>query len=238
MNILAFDTCFGACSAAVSRKTGSASDGVWSRHELMATGHAERLVAMIQDVLDEAGLTVGDLDRIGVTTGPGTFAGTRICVAAARALAMAGPTRIFGLSSLAVMARRVAHPGTFECDIAIAVDVGRDQVYAQTFQSSGVTAQCEPVVCSPAQAAQIGGLRAIAWAGTGAAAVIACRTAMGWPVIAASSPGVPEALMLLELVAAQPSTSATTPDRPLSPLYLRPPDAKPSSAPPLARAQS
>lgn len=71
MNVLAFDTCFGAASAAVRWK---GDGGEWLLREVyeeMATGQAERLMPMIAEVMKEADLTFSDLDRIAVTCGPG-----------------------------------------------------------------------------------------------------------------------------------------------------------------------
>ena len=57
MNVLAFDTCFGACSAAVLwRDSASSAMRIVWRYEEMATGHAERLMPMIGEVLLEGGL--------------------------------------------------------------------------------------------------------------------------------------------------------------------------------------
>src|SRR5690606_21629765 len=101
MNVLAFDTCFGACSAAI----------LWNgqltwRYEEMATGQAERLIPMIGEVLDQSGASLRDLDTIAVTEGPWTFTGTRVGVAAARGLALATGLPIRATTSLHVMAHR------------------------------------------------------------------------------------------------------------------------------------
>lgn len=54
----------------------------------MATGQAERLVPLVEEVLEAAGLRWRDLHGIGVGTGPGNFTGVRIGVALARGLAL------------------------------------------------------------------------------------------------------------------------------------------------------
>ena len=83
MNILAFDTCFDACSVAVRRDDGA----VIAERVLMRRGHAEALLPMIERTMQAAGLSFGDLERIAVTHGPGTFTGTRVGMAAALGLA-------------------------------------------------------------------------------------------------------------------------------------------------------
>ena len=93
MNILSLDTCFDACSVAAGRGLRSLTPGISFAFEAMQKGHAERLLPMIEMVMCEAGLEFKSLDRIAVTYGPGTFTGTRICVSAARALALATGAR-------------------------------------------------------------------------------------------------------------------------------------------------
>ena len=61
---------------------------------------------MVEAVLAEAGLAPGDLDRIGVTVGPGSFAGTRVGTAFARGLALATGARAVGIANLAVIAHQ------------------------------------------------------------------------------------------------------------------------------------
>jgi len=58
------------------------------RQEAMTKGQAERLMPLIAAVLDDGGANLGQLDAIGVGTGPGNFTGLRISVSAARGLAL------------------------------------------------------------------------------------------------------------------------------------------------------
>src|SRR5262245_23953927 len=98
MNILAFDCCFGAVSAAVRYADG----GVRSeRYEALSGGNAERLFPLVEQVLDEAKLQMSEVDRIAVTLGPGTFTGVRVGVAAARGLSLGLHKPVVGITSLA-----------------------------------------------------------------------------------------------------------------------------------------
>src|SRR5438876_4695058 len=106
MNVLAFDTCLGAVSVAV-RWQGARDEWLsCDRFELREGGHAERLMPMIAEVMQEAGLAFSDIERIAVTVGPGSFTGVRVGVAAARALALASGITAVGATSLAVMAHQ------------------------------------------------------------------------------------------------------------------------------------
>src|SRR5690606_24525607 len=57
--------------------------------EEMAQGHAERLFPAIAELLGRNGAGYRDLERIAVTTGPGSFTGVRIGLSAARGLGLA-----------------------------------------------------------------------------------------------------------------------------------------------------
>jgi tRNA threonylcarbamoyladenosine biosynthesis protein TsaB len=71
MKMLVLDTCLAVCQAAVFEGGKALSENV----EAMARGHQERLAPMTGEVMRRAGLTFGDLDRIVVTVGPGSFTG-------------------------------------------------------------------------------------------------------------------------------------------------------------------
>jgi tRNA threonylcarbamoyladenosine biosynthesis protein TsaB len=87
MRVLAIDTALEACSAAV---LDTEQGGISARESLpMVRGHAEALLPLIARVMDSAGLEFAALDRIAVTTGPGSFTGLRVGIAAARGIALA-----------------------------------------------------------------------------------------------------------------------------------------------------
>lgn len=67
-------------------------------------GHAEQLPAVLQSVLTEAGVDLSQVERIGVTIGPGSFAGIRVGVAFARGLALALGVPVVGVGSLEAIA--------------------------------------------------------------------------------------------------------------------------------------
>ena len=85
MRVLAIDTALEACSAAVF----DTSSGVLaSETRGMARGHAEHLMPLIARVMNEGGFEFADLDRIAVTTAPGSFTGLRVGISAARGIAL------------------------------------------------------------------------------------------------------------------------------------------------------
>jgi tRNA threonylcarbamoyl adenosine modification protein YeaZ/ribosomal-protein-alanine acetyltransferase len=127
---LGLDTSLSACSAAVH----DTSSGKLLAHRLeeMTTGHAERLPAMVREVIDAAGIGFPKLNRIGVTIGPGTFTGVRIGLAFARGLGLALGKLVVGISTLKALAANVK-VNSMQLPIAVAIDARRDTLYLQIF---------------------------------------------------------------------------------------------------------
>lgn len=217
MNILAFDTCFGACSAALILTSGSGAPCRISRFEPRELGHAEALIPMIREVMAEARISFRDLDRMAVTNGPGTFTGTRTGIAAARGLALATGLPLVGASSLTVMAagapRKIGHtaPGG---EMLVAVDARREQVYCQLFAQEG--SQSAPLLLACTDAARLGSGRSILVVGSGAAKVAAEAHRIGRTAEARLPNLQPDAADLAEMACELPPA-----DGPLHPLYLR-----------------
>ena len=82
--ILAFDTSGPYCAAALL----SGDTVITQTVEEMKKGQAERLMFLLEELLQLHGLAYADLDALAVGTGPGNFTGIRIGVSAARGLAL------------------------------------------------------------------------------------------------------------------------------------------------------
>lgn len=136
MIVLALDTCLTVCSAAV------VADGVVraARSEPMARGHQERIAPLVREVMAEAGLAFADLDRIGVTVGPGSFTGLRVGLAFAKGLGAALDRPVIGVSVLEALAHGV------DGVRAAIIDARRDQVWMQAF---GQDTDGEPAALAP-----------------------------------------------------------------------------------------
>jgi tRNA threonylcarbamoyl adenosine modification protein YeaZ len=232
MNVLAFDTCLGALSAALCGQDGQGQPFEHEAFETREGGHAERLMPMIEGVMDAAGLAFADLDRIAVTVGPGTFTGVRVAVAAARGLALASGLPVVGASSLAVMAHRAEELlGAPRADrlLVVAVDARRGMLYAQIFPGTSAE-HSEPLLLRPEEIAALVGMRRAVVVGSGADAAAARIVAAGGTAEARLTDLQPHARSLALLAAdLAPATS-------LRPLYLRPPDVRPQADKSLPRA--
>ena len=66
---------------------------------------SQEILCLIRNVLDEAGVSISDLDGIGVVTGPGSFTGVRIGVAAAQGLSASAGAPLIGVSTMALEAK-------------------------------------------------------------------------------------------------------------------------------------
>lgn len=222
MNILAFDTCFDACSAAAGKGLRSLIPSIATAYEPMRTGHAERLMPMIAEVMEAAGLEFSQLNRIAVTHGPGTFTGTRIGVAAARAMALATGAELVSISSLELMGRNPLLPAGPGSIFVIATDARRDEVYLQLFSRHTLRPVAPPAVvrlCDIASA--LANQDSIVVAGSGAQMAAEAARAAGIAAQAIAPDLLPDAVDVLFASFEMPVAAS------VSPLYLRPPDAKP-----------
>jgi tRNA threonylcarbamoyladenosine biosynthesis protein TsaB len=229
MNVLALDTSMGACSAAVLR-TGGAAKTLFSRCELMSRGHAEALMPMAAEVMEEAGLSFGDLDVIAATLGPGSFTGVRIAIAAALGLALAVPVKLFGSDSLSVMAHTALTEGpTPRGPFAVAADARRGMLYLALFDADGATRE-GPLLIGPDDAVDKLPTALHTAVGSGAELVAEAAARRGKCLETMLPELQPSASALAEIAYSSKEMFTT-----LRPLYLRPPDARPQGHTSVAR---
>jgi tRNA threonylcarbamoyl adenosine modification protein YeaZ len=226
MRVLAIDTALEACSAAV---LDTEQGGISARESLpMVRGHAEALLPLIARVMDSAGLEFAALDRIAVTTGPGSFTGLRVGIAAARGIALAAGKPAVGLSTLAAYAAPLIAADDTVPVVAV-IDARHDHVYLQVFGPGGRT------VVTPRVASLREALRAAA---TGAPRLIGTAAEMladAWPA-GQRAPRLVDARRAPDVDwVARLGAAATDTGVPPKPLYLRAPDAQPQNAAQLAR---
>lgn len=106
----------------------------------IATGHAEILFDRLAVLLARNGLGHADVERIAVTTGPGSFTGLRIGLSAARGLGLARKLPVLGIPSLLAISL-----GVTAGPVTVLLDARRGEAYFQAFSAPGV-AETEPML--------------------------------------------------------------------------------------------
>ena len=222
MLILAIDTALDACAAGVLDT--EAGRLIAQESQAMKRGHAEALMPLIARVIEQSGIAFAALDRIAVTTGPGSFTGLRVGLSAARGIALAANKPVVGLTTLTAYAAPLVSQNE-EHPVISAIDARHDHVYLQAVSGNG-SSLIRPRVASIEEA--IGAARF----GTphlvgNAAGILADR----WPAHAAppfkvDAQPAPDIAWVAWLGAAVSPNAA-----PARPFYLRAPDAKPARDP-------
>jgi tRNA threonylcarbamoyladenosine biosynthesis protein TsaB len=220
MLILAIDTALDACAAAVL-DTGANKLIAVESHP-MKRGHAEALMPLIARVMKESALPFAALDRIAVTTGPGSFTGLRVGLSAARGIALAAHKPAVGVTTLSAYAAPVVSEGG-EQPVISAIDARHDQVYFQVVSGNG-TSLIRPRVAPIAEALEASRFGTPHLVGN-AARILAERWPADAPPVKIDLLPAPDINWVAWLGAAvNPATALARP------FYLRAPDAKPSLA--------
>ena len=96
--------------------------------------HAEKLLLLVDEVFEKAGLSFADLDAVAVSQGPGSYTGLRIGVSTAKGIAYALEIPLIGINTLQAMAAsQSVAPGDY---VVAVLDARRKEVYTQTFGDS------------------------------------------------------------------------------------------------------
>ncbi|MBE6985539.1 MAG: tRNA (adenosine(37)-N6)-threonylcarbamoyltransferase complex dimerization subunit type 1 TsaB [Ruminococcaceae bacterium] len=130
MKILAFETSAKAASVALLHDDTLIAE----YYQNCGQTHSKTLMKMAQDLLDNCECKVEELTAIACASGPGSFTGVRIGVAAAKGMAWGAQKPCVGVSTLEAMAYQAME---FEGVICCAMDARREQVYNALFISDG-----------------------------------------------------------------------------------------------------
>lgn len=217
LTVLALDSAGSACSAALWQ------DGRIAAHRFaeMEHGHAEALIPMVQEVMGRAGIAYDDLDLIAAGTGPGSYTGVRVGLAAARAIASAADKPLSGISNFeAVLA--AAAP---ERPNLVALETRRADLYIQLFATDGRAQSPPTIVTEEGLAGLFGRDEAdILVAGDAAARAVDLLIAAGRAARVCVRAGHSDARFVATLAAERWIATGTTGSA--APVYLRPPDAR------------
>lgn len=206
MRTLAIECATEACSVALFEGADADARLLAQRHEIIGRGHAERLVPMVAELPGR-----GRAERVLVSLGPGSFTGTRIGLATARALGLAWGAQVLGFPTLALVATtvRAAHDAA-DAALLVAMSGGHGEFYVQPFDGQGL-ALANHASLAPEAAARSFDLPLVA--GSRAEELVALR-------------GSGAALNLLPDARYASALPASLLTERLAPIYGRPPDAK------------
>lgn len=211
MIVLAIDTAGIDCSAAVFDS--SAGRLLSAVSEEIGKGHAERLMAVIDQALDEAAVELHAVGKIAVVIGPGSFTGIRVGVAAARGLALSLGIACVGVSTLETLGASYRAGSGSNNPVLVAMDAKREEIYAQAFAADG-TALIEAAALSAEDVDNL-------------AASLSAELTGSW----ISKTGDRFDIGTVARIGASKDATGARP----KPLYLRGPDAKPQTGFALAR---
>jgi tRNA threonylcarbamoyladenosine biosynthesis protein TsaB len=220
MLILAIDTALDACAAGVLDT--EAAKLIAQESLSMKRGHAEALMPLIARVIKASGIAFEALDRIAVTTGPGSFTGLRVGLSAARGIALAANKPVVGLTTLTAYAAPVVSQNG-EQPVISAIDARHDHVYFQVVSGNG-SSLIRPRVAPIEEALGASRFGAPHLVGN-AARVLADRWRADAPLPFRVDPRPAPDIAWVAWLGAAVSPNAA----PARPFYLRAPDAKPQN---------
>ena len=128
MKILAVDTATKSCSVAVIDGESLLAESTVADNQT----HARHLLQMIDAVLGQARLEIGELDGLAVSIGPGSFTGLRIGIASIKGLAYSLKKPVVGVSSLKALAYQCRQKPYLICSI---IDARKQEVYCCRYRS-------------------------------------------------------------------------------------------------------
>lgn len=224
MIVLAIDTSHPVGSAAVSR------DGKPAGAERFGDGssHLLEIGRCVDRLLGRLGLGPGDVDRLALVRGPGSFTGLRIGMAYAKGLCAGLEADLVVMSSLELLALPLLRDGTVACTL---IDARKDEVYGAVYEPSTAEAvfpgraAIDPCVRVPKSIVDEAKRYSPTYVGTGAlryrsvleSSDPGCR-------IAGAEAALPSAQRLAEIAPGlEPLSADELVD--LEPAYLRPSDA-------------
>jgi tRNA threonylcarbamoyladenosine biosynthesis protein TsaB len=213
MIVLGFDCAGGQCAAALLE-----GDRIVAERRIVSErGHAQALMPLLVDLTTESGIQFVDIDRIAVTTGPGSFTGIRVALAAAHGLALALGIPIIGVTVFEAMAAMAARSGIPASRLLVAIESRRNECFVRLFDASGLPLG-DPAMLAPQNVPAWSGPESLALAGDAARRVA--------PHFPGDVPLLPIEQVDVGILARIAAGRVSGP--PPAPFYLRAADASPA----------
>ena len=233
LKFLAFETSTDMMSVAVSR-----GSQTWHHHGVGGPKASAQLIPIIQNLLNQAELTLSDLTALVIGHGPGSFTGLRTACSVAQGLAMGANLKVIQIETLMVVAEE-ARLQLQKHKVGVLVDARMSEVYAGAYAwqpELNDWTSVMPLQVGPPEM-MLKALKSLsmacdAWAGNGfdvykdrldvKANMPADMTAdMTADVPAVCASAMPHALALLRLAPAQWARGQALAPENVQPLYIR-----------------
>ncbi len=205
--LLALDTSGPFCSTALLKQDGSTTE----RSDEIGRGHAEHLMPMLEELLEKQSDSWADINVIACTTGPGSFTGLRVGLAAARGLALGLNCPCIGVTVFEAFSYGISD------GLAVTIDARRGEIWMQLFDGEthgSLAVKVEQVhEFIPADVGQL----------IGSGAPLVAEMSDRFTVI--NDKASPPISAVAKIASGRKLEGAEKP----KPLYLRSPDAKPQN---------
>ena len=217
MLTLALDTTTAAGSVALARDARLLEVSAIDPSQPIAT----RVPADLMALLDRHRVALADIQLVAVATGPGSFTGLRIGIAAMQGLSLANAIPLIGVSSFEALASLAPARAT----VAVWIDAWRGEVYGAVYATADGVARrevVEPAVAAPEELLRSAGsvdLQDALFIGDGAVKYrnhIPGRVLEPTPLIAGA---------VAQFATARAANGEAPPPHAIRPLYVRRPDA-------------
>jgi tRNA threonylcarbamoyladenosine biosynthesis protein TsaB len=213
MRVLAIDAATEACSVAL--RCGAETI---SRYAPGGRSHARQILGMVDAVLAEGQVSLGMLDGIAASIGPGAFTGVRISVAVAQGLAFGADLRVAAITTLEALAAQAPHDAVMAC-----LDARMGEVYWGCFtpDPGGGVCATSPAAVGPPHSVVLPVTESFRGIGRGFAAYPVLAALPGLSLNAADSQALPDAREFALLGAWRLRLGEGLDPADLIPLYLR-----------------
>lgn len=191
----------------------------------IALTHSERLMAVVDGLLQDCGWDIARVEALAVSIGPGSFTGLRVGIATAKGLALALGLPVAPVPTLDALAGNLPFADAPVCPL---LDARKGEVYLSLYRWRGdrMERQWEYLALSPRSAAERLAPPVIVL-GDGVASCLPFLSHLGEGLrVAPASHRAPSAAVVGLLGHAKLASGDTVAAESLEPLYLRPSEAE------------
>ncbi len=191
----------------------------------IAVTHSERVMAMVDRLLEDCGCEIAGMDALAVSIGPGSFTGLRVGIATVKGLALALGLPVAPVPTLDALACNLPFADAPVCPL---LDARKGEVYCSLYRwhEDRMERQCEYLALSP-QAAAARLEPPVIVVGDGVAACLPFLSHLGSGLrVAPASHAAPAAAVVGQLGRGVLASGHGLAAESLEPLYLRPSEAE------------